>query len=153
MPFQGWFIWSWQRTIVQSLSHVWLFSTPWTAARQVSLSFTVSRSLLKIMSIIRWWYLTISSSANPFSFAFSLSQHHVLSSESALLIGWPKDWSITYTVSPSSEYSELISFRIDRFDLLAVQGMLKSLLQRHSLKASVLHHSTFMEHTWLLEKP
>ena len=93
---------------------------------------------------LSWWcYLTISSSAAPFSFAFNLSQHQVFSSESALCIRWPKYWSFSFSISPSNEYSGLISFRIDWFDLLAVQRTLKSLLQHHSSKASILQYSTF----------
>ena len=90
----------------------------------------------------QWCYLAISSSATPFSFVFSLSQHQGLfSNESALHFTWPQCWS--FSISPSNEYSGLIPFRIDWFDLLAVQGALKSLLQHHSLKASILRHSTF----------
>ena len=86
---------------------------------------------------------TISSSVIPFCPAFSLSQHWVFPKESVLRIGWPKYWSFSFSVSPSNEYSGLISFRMDGFYLLAVQGTLKSLLQHHSSKASILLHSAF----------
>ena len=85
--------------------------------------------------------------------AFNLSQHQGLSSDSVLRIRWPKYWSFSFNISPSNEYSGLISFRIDWFDLLALQGTLKSLLQHHSLKASILWHSNSHIYTWLLEKP
>ena len=92
-----------------------------------------------------WWYLsTIPSSAAPSHFTFSLSQHQVFfPSELTLPIRWPKYWSFSFSISPSSEYSGLISFRVDWFDLLVVQGIVKSLLQHHSLKASVLQPSAF----------
>ena len=118
---------------------VWLFATPRTAARQASLSFTISNS----GPWSRWCHPTISSSV-----ALSCScPHSVLPSgsfpESAICIRWPKCWSFSFSISPSNEYSGLISFRIDWFDLLAVQGTLKSLLQHHSSKASILRHSAF----------
>ena len=128
--------------VVQLLSHVQLFGTPWTAACQASLSFTISQSLLKLMSIesvmpsnhlIFCHLLLLLPSIFP--------SIRVFSNESALLIKWPKYWS--FSISPSNEYSGLISFRIDWFDLLAVQGTLKSLLQHHNLKVSVLRHSAF----------
>ena len=114
--------------------------TPWTAARQTSLSITNSWSLLKLMSIelvmpsnlILWRPLP--------SVLFNIK---VFSHESALCIRWPKYWSFSFNISPSNEYSVLISFRIDRLDLLAVQGTLKSLFKHHSSKASVLWHSAF----------
>ena len=120
---------------VQLLSHVRLFATPWTAACQASLSFTNSQSLLKLMSIelvmpsnhlILCWPLLLPPSIFP--------SNRVFSSESALHIRWPKYWSFIFSISPSNEYSGLISCRIDWFDL-AVQGTLKSLLQHHSSKA------------------
>ena len=93
---------------------------------------------------LSWWcYPTISSLSRPFHPALNLSQHQSLYSESALHIRWPKYWSFSFRISPSNEYSELISFRIDWLDLLAVQGTLKSLLQHHNLKISVLQHSAF----------
>ena len=130
--------------LVQSLSCVRLFATPWTAARQASLSITTSWSARKPMSI---------ESAMP--------SHHlilccpllllpsifhsikVFSSESALLIRWPKYWSFSFNISPSNEHPGLISFRMDWLDLLAVQGTLKSLLQHHSSKASICWCSAF----------
>ena len=126
------------------LSHVRLFVTPWTAAHQVSLSITNSRSLLKLMSIesvmpsnhlILCRPLLLSSSIFP--------SVRVFSNESALSIRWPKYWSFSFSISPSNEHSGLISFRMDWLDLLAVQGTLKSLLQHHSSKASILWHSAF----------
>ena len=117
--------------------------TPWTAAHQASLSITNSRSLLKLMSIESVMpsnYLVLCSSSPP---AFNLYQHWGLFNESALCIRWPKYWSFSFSISPSNEYSRLISFRIDWFDLLAVHGTLKSLLQHHSSKASILWCSAF----------
>ena len=130
--------------VVQSLSCVWLFATPWTAACQASLSFTISCSLLKLRSI----ELMIPSNhlvlCRPLLFLLSIFPSiRVFSKESGLHIMWPKYWSFSFSISPSNEYSGLISFRIDRFDLHAVQGTLKSLLQHHRLKASILGHSAF----------
>ena len=128
---------------VQSLSRVWLFVTPWTAARQASLS-TSSWSVPKLMSIE-----LVTSSNNlilcrPFLLLPSIFPSiRVFSNESVLRIWWPKYWNFSYSISPSNEYSGLISFRINWLDLLAVQGTLKSLLQHHSSKASVLQHSAF----------
>ena len=124
---------------VQLLSHIRLFVTLWTAAHQASLSFTVSQSFLKLMSIES----VISSNhlilCLPLLLLPSTFPHiKVFSNESALHIRWPKYWSFSFSISPSNEYSGLISFRIDWFYLLAVQGTLKSLLQRHSSKASIL---------------
>ena len=93
-----------------------------------------------------WYHPTISSPVIPFSYclqSFNLSQHQGLSNESALRIRWPNNWSFSFSISPFNEFSGLISFRIDWFDLLAVQGTLKSLLQHHSSKASILHCSAF----------
>ena len=116
--------------------------TPWTAALWTSLSFTVSQSLLKLMSI----ELVMPSNhlilCCPLLLLPSIFPSiRVFSNELALHIRWPKYWSFSFSNSPSNECSGLISFRIDWFDLLAVQGTLKSLLQHHSLKASVLHRS------------
>ena len=131
---------------VQSLSLVQLFATPWTAARQASLSITNSWSLPKLMSIesvmpsnhlILCCLLLLLPSIFP--------SIRVFSDESALHIRWPKYWSFSFSISPSNEYSGLISFRMDWLDLLAVQGTLKSLLQHHSSKASILWHSVFLE--------
>ena len=131
---------------VQSLSRVWLFATPWTAARQASLSITNSRSLPKPMSI------SIVSVMPPnhlilcrplFLLPSILPSIMVFSNESSLCIRWPKYWSFSFSVSPSSEHPGLISFSMDWLDLLAVQGTLKSLLQHHSSKASILQCSAF----------
>ena len=113
---------------VQLLSRVQLFAKPWTAALQASLSITNSRSLLKLMSIESVAVQPSHPLSSPSPPVFNLSQHQGLSSESALRIRWPKYWSFSFSIIPSSEYSRLISFTIDRFDLLAVQGTLKSLL-------------------------
>ena len=118
--------------------------TPWTAARQASLSFTVSQSLLKLMSI-EWVmpanYLILCC---PLLLLPSVSPSTgVFSSELALCIRWLKYWRFRFSISPSNEYSGLTSFRIDSFDLLAVHRTLKSLLQHHSSKQSILQCSTF----------
>ena len=129
---------------VQSLNHVRLVATPWTAAPQASLSITNSQSLPKLMSIesvmpsnhlILCHLLLLLPSIIP--------SIRVFSNESILHIRWPKYWSFSFTISPSNEYSGLISFRTDWLDLLAVHGTLKSLLQHHSSKASILRHSAF----------
>ena len=122
---------------VQSLSHVQLFVTPWTAARQSSLSITNSQSLLKFMSIA----LVMPSNHLILCLRLLLPSLifpsiRVFSNESVLSIRWPKYWNFSFSVSPSK--SGLIAFRMDWFDLLAVQGTLKSLLQHHSSKASIL---------------
>ena len=130
----------------QSLSHIQLFVIPWTAARQASLSITNSPSLLKLISIdlvmpsnrlIPYHPLLLLPSIFP--------SIRVFSNESALYIRWPKYWSFSFNISPSNEYSGLISFRMDWLDLLAVQGTLKSVLQHHSSKASILQCSVFLE--------
>ena len=118
--------------------------TPWTAVHQVSLSFTISRSFLKLMSIesvIPFNHLIIFYPLLFLSFIFPSIR--VFSNKSVLYIGWPKCWSFSFNISPSSEYSGLISFRMDLFDLLAVQGTLRSLLQHCSSKALILWHSAF----------
>ena len=119
--------------VVQSLRCAQLFVTPWTAACQASLSITISQSLLKLMSIASVIPPVISSSVSRFS---SCPQ-----SFSTVHNRWPKYWSFSFNISPSNEYSGLISFRIDWFDLLDIQGTLKSLLQHHSQKASVFQYS------------
>ena len=126
------------------LSRVRLFATPWTAARQASLFITNSQSPPKPMSI----ELVMPSShlilCHPLLLLPSVFPSiRVFSNESALCIRWPKYWSFSFNISPSNEQSELISFRMDWVDLLAVQGTLKSLLQHHSSKASILWHSAF----------
>ena len=133
-----------QFSSVQSLSHVRLFGTPWIAARQASLSITNSWSSPKLMSI---------ESVMPFSHLI-LGSHllllppippsiRVFSNESTLRMRWPKFWSFSFSISPSKEHPGLISLRMDWLDLFAVQGTLKSLLQHHSSKASILPHSAF----------
>ena len=119
-----------------------LFVTPWTVAPQASLSFTISQSLLKHMSIKSVMQSKQLILCCPLVLLASIfSNIRVFSNESALRIRWPKYWSFSFSISPSNEYSGLISFRIDWFDLLAVQGTLKSLLQHHSSKASILQCS------------
>ena len=128
-------------TSVQSLSCVRLFVTPWTAAHQAFLSITNSQSLLKLMSITSVMPSNHLILCHPLLLLPSIFPSiKVFSNESVLCIRWPKYWS--FSISPSNEYWRLISFRIDRFDL-AVQGTLKSFLQHHSSKASILHHSSF----------
>ena len=160
--------WGWQITVppyvvvVKLLSRVQLFAAPMTIACQVFLCFTISQSLLRFMStesemptnhLILCCLLLLLVSVSP-----SLFPVFLFSSEATLHIRWPKDWSYNVSISPSNEDSGLISFGIDWFHLLAVQGTLKSLLQHHSSKASVLQCSAFLWsnshiHTWLLEKP
>ena len=132
-----------QFSSVQSLSCVQLFATPWTAACQASLSITNSRSLSKLISI----ELVMPSNHLIFCCPLLLLPSifpsiRVFSNESALYIRWPKYWSFSFNVSPSNEHLELISFRMDWLDLLAVQGTLKS-LQHHTSKASILQRSAF----------
>ena len=143
--------------VFHSLSCVRLFATPWTAVHQAPLSYTISQSL--------FWFMSIES--------VMLSNHLILcqpllllpsvfasikefSSELALHIRWPNYWSFSFSISPSNEHSGLISFRMDWFDLLAVQGTLKSLLQHHSSKASITQSSLWSNshiHSWRLKKP
>ena len=138
MDIQFWFCW------VQLFSHVQLFGTTWTAAHQAYPSITNSLSLLKFMSI----ELVMPSShlilCRPLFLLPSIFPSiSVFSNESALCIRWPKYWSFSFNISPSNEHPGLISFSKDWLDLLAVQGTLKSLLQHHSSKASILRHSAF----------
>ena len=129
---------------VQSLSSVWLFAIPWTAARQASLSITNSHSLLKLMSIESVMPSNHLILCQPLLLPASIFPSiRVFSNESVLCIRWPKYGSFSFSVSPSNEYSGLISFRMDWLDLLAVQGIFKSLLQHHSSKASSLQCSAF----------
>ena len=129
---------------VQLFSHVQLFGTPWTAARQISLSITNSQSLLKLMSIKSVMPSNNFLLCHPLLLLPSIFPSiRVFSNESALCIRWPKYWSFSFSISSSNEYSGLICFRMDWFNLLAVQGTLKSLLQQHSSKASILLHSSF----------
>ena len=126
------------------LSHVGLSATPWTEARQASLSITNSRSLLKLMSIVSVMPSNHLILYHPLLLLPSIFPSiRVFSDESALHIRWQKYWSFSFSISPSNEYSGLISFRMDWLDLLAVQGTLKSLLQNHSSNKSILQHSAF----------
>ena len=124
---------------VQLLRRVHLFATPWTAAHQASLSIINSRSLLKFMSIESVTPSNDLLLCRPLLLMPSIFPRiRVFSNKSALHIRWPKDWSFSFSISPSNEYSGLISFRMDWLDLLAVQGTLKSPLQNHSSKVSIL---------------
>ena len=129
---------------VQSLSRVCLFTSPWTAARQASLSITNSQSLLKLMSIESVMPSNHLILCRPLLLPPSIFPRiRVFSNESALRIRWPRCWSFSFNISPSNEYSGLISFRTEWLYLLTVQGTLKGLLQHHSSKASVLWCSAF----------
>ena len=128
----------------QSLSRVWLFETPWAAACQGFLFITNSQSLLKLIfselvmpsnNLILCLSLPLPSSIFP--------SIRIFSNEATLHIRWPKYWSFSFSISPSDEYSGLISFRMDSFDLLVVQGTLKSFLQHHSSKTTILQHSAY----------
>ena len=127
----------------QSLSCVRLFVTPWTAASQASLSITNTWSLLKLMSIKSVMPSNHLILCHPLLLLSFLPTIRVFSNGSVLCIRWPKYWSFSFSISPFNEYSGLISFRMDWLDFLAVQGILKSLLQHHSLKASILLCSAF----------
>ena len=129
---------------IQSLSHVRLFATLWTAARQASLSITNSRSLLRLMSIELMMPFNHLILCHPLLLSPSIFPNiRVFSNESVLRIRWPNYWSFSFSISPSKEYSGLVSIRIDWFDLLKVQGTLKSLFQHYNLKASILRCSAF----------
>ena len=129
---------------VQSLSHVRLFVTPWTAARQVSLSIASSQSLLRLMPIELMMPSHHLILCHPLLFPPSIFPSiRVFSNESALHTRWPKYWSFNFNISPSNEHPGLISFRMDWLDLLAVQGTLESLLQHHSSKAAIFQCSAF----------
>ena len=131
-----------QFSSVQSLCHVRLFGTPWTAARQASLSITNSLSSLKLMSIESVMPSNHLIVCHPLLLLPSIFPSiRVFSNESALCIMWSKYWSFSFNISPSNEHPGLISFRMDWLDLLVVQGPLKSLLQHHSSKASILQCS------------
>ena len=133
-----------QVSSVQLLSCIRLFATPLTAARQASLSITNSHSRLKLMSIVSLMPSNHLILCRPLVLPPSIFPSiRVFSNESVLPIRWPKYWSCSFNISPSNEYSGLISFRIDLLDLLAVQGTLKSRLQHHSSKASILRCSAF----------
>ena len=132
------------KSFVQSLSHIRLFATPWTAACQASLSITNSQSLLKLTSTESGMPSSHLTLCRPLLLPPSIFPSiRVFSNESVLRIKWPKYWSFSFGISPSIENSGLISSRVDWLDLLAVQGTLKSLLQHHSSKASVLPRSAF----------
>ena len=157
--FTLWWIFRVERQlVVQSLSHVGLFLTQWASECEASLSFTISHSFLKLMSI----KLVMPSNhlilCRPLLLLPSIFPSiRVFSNQSVLHIRWPKYWSFSFSISPSNEYSGMISFRMDWLDLLAVQETLKSLLQHYS-SASILRHSAFFMsnshiHTRLLEKP
>ena len=143
--------WSFARTqisinirSVQSLSHVWLFATPWISARQASLSITNSRSLLKLMSVKSVTPSNHLILCHPLLLLPLIPPSiSIFSNESTLCIRWPKYWSFSFSISPSNEHPGLISFTMDWLDLLAVQGTLKSLLQHHSSKPSILWRSAF----------
>ena len=127
-----------------SCCRVWLFATPWTEACQVSLFITNSQNLLKLIAII---LVMLSNqlilSCRLLLLPSILPSNRVFSNESVLHIRWPKYWSFSFNISPANEHSGLISFRMDWFDLLAVQETLKSLLQDHSSKVLILRHSAF----------
>ena len=134
--------WEFGVVVVHSLSHVQDFATSWTVALQAPLSFTISQNLLRFMSTEPEKlsnHLIFCRPLLPSVFP-SIS---VFSNESVLCIRWLKYWSFSFSISSSHEYSGVISFRVDRFDLLAVQGTPKSLLQHHSSKSSILWHSAF----------
>jgi len=131
-----------QFSSVWSLSCVRFFVIPWTVACQASLSITNFQSLLKLMSIESVMSSNHLILCHPLLLLPSLLTS-VFSNESVLCITWPKYWSFSFSISPSSEYSGLISFRMDWLTLLAVQGTLKSLIQQHSAKASILHRLAF----------
>ena len=131
-----------ERSSVQALSCVRLFETPWTAACQTSVSITNSQNLLKLMSIKSLMPSNHLILCRPLLLPSIFPSIRVFSSESVLRIRWPKYLNFSFSISPSNEYSGLVSFRIDWFDLHAVQGTLKSLLQHHSSKASILWCST-----------
>ena len=133
----------WMKTIIYLLSCVWIFVTPWTAAHQASLSFTNSWSLLKLRSLESVMPSNRLILCRPLLLLPSIFPSiRVFSNESTICIRWPKDWSFSFSISPSNEYSGLISFRMDWLDLLAVQGTLKSLLKDNS-KTLILRHSAF----------
>ena len=130
---------------VQSLSRVRLFAAPWIAARQASLSITNSWSSLRLTSIESVMPSSHLILCRPLLLLPPVPPSiRVFSKESTLCMRWPKDWSFSFSIIPSKEIPGLISFRMDWLDLLAVQGTLKSLLQHHSSKASILQHSAFL---------
>ena len=153
------FVWIWSKfSSVQLLSRVRLFATPWITARQASLS-TSSWSLLRFTSIESVMPSSHLVLCRPLLLLPPISPSiRVFSNESTLHMRWPKYWSFSFSIIPSKEIPGLISFRMDWLDLLALQGTLKSLLQHHTSKASILWHSAFFIsnshiHTWPQEKP
>ena len=128
---------------IQPFSQVWLFETPWTAACQGSLPITNSQHLLRLKSIQSVMPSNHLSSCRPLLFLPSIFPSIRVFSNKSVLIRWPKYWSFSFSIDPSSEHSGLISFKMDWLDLLVVQGTLKSLLQHHSSKTSILWHSDF----------
>ena len=137
-------VWVFQFSSVHLLSHVRLFATPWIAARQASLSITNSRSSLRLTSIESVMPSSRLILCHPLLLLPPIPPSiRVFSNESALHMRWPKYWSFSFSISPSKEHPGLIFFRMDWLDLLAVQGTLKSLLQHHSSKASILQCSAF----------
>ena len=137
-------LYHWATSSVQSFSRVWPFMTPWTAAHQASLSITNSRispKSMSIKSVMPSNHLILCHSLLLLPSIFPSIR--VFSNESALHIRWPKYWSFSFNISPTNEHLGLSSFRMDWLDLLTVQGTLKSLLQHHSSKASILRHSAF----------
>ena len=133
-----------QLSSLQSLSRIWLFATPWIAERQASLSITNSRSLPKLMAIESVMPSNHLILCRPLLLLSPVPPSiRVFSNESTLHMRWPKYWSFSFSISPCNEHPGLVSFRMDWLDLLAVQGTLKSLLQHHSSKASILRHSAF----------
>ena len=129
--------------VVQSLSRVRLFVTPWTEACQASLPITLSQRLLKLMAIESMMPSNHFMLCRPLLLPSIFPSIRVFSNELTLLIRWPKYWSFSFSISPSNEHPGLISFRMDWLDLLAIQGPLKSLLQHHSSKASILQNRFF----------
>ena len=136
-------------TVVQALSPVWLFVTPWAAAHQAPLSSVISWTLFKFMSIesvMPFNYLIL---CHPLLLSSIFPRVQVFSNELAVHITWPKYWSFSFSISHSNKYSALISFRMDWFDLLAVQGTLESLLQHHISKASILQCIIQLSHLYM----
>ena len=139
-----WFVYQFSSVQFSPLSHVRLFATPWIAACQASLSITNSRSSLKLMSIKSVMPSSPLILCHPHLLLPSIFPSiRIFSNESVLHIRWPEYWSFTFSISSSNEYLGLISFRMKWLDLLAVQWTLKSILQHHSSKASILRHSAF----------
>ena len=146
------------KVVVESLSHVWLFETPWTAAHQASLSFTISWSLLKLMPsgfVVPFNHLIL---CHPLLLLPSIiASINIFFNKSALHIMWSKYWSFCFIISLSNGIQDWFPLGMNGFDLLSVKGTLKSLLQHHNLKATILWAqfslwSNFHIHTWLLEK-